>query len=83
MLMSGTTVIASSHGACPELISADVGFICETPKDYIRAILRAHEIPPSNCRSKAMRDFHYRTMAAAYAAKYHEFPAGARRAEYA
>jgi glycosyltransferase involved in cell wall biosynthesis len=72
-LMSGTPVISSGNGACPELITADVGFVCQGVEDYARAILRAHEIAPAGCREKAMRDFHYRRMAAEYVKKYRQF----------
>jgi glycosyltransferase involved in cell wall biosynthesis len=72
-LMSGTPVISSNRGACPELITPDVGFVCQGTEDYARAILRAHEIAPSVCRGKAMRDFHYRGMAAEYIKKYQQF----------
>lgn len=72
-LMSGTPVISSSHGACPELISPDVGFLCDSIDAYADAIRRAREIPPAACRAKAMRDFHYRSMAAAYFEKYRQF----------
>ena len=72
-LMSGTPVISSSNGACPELITPDVGWICNGPEDYARAILRAHEVAPAKCREKAMRDFHYRRMAVEYVVKYEQF----------
>ena len=69
-LMSGTPVISSDRGACPELITPEVGFVCQEFEDYTRAIRRAEEIAPSACREKAMRDFHYRRMAAEYVKKY-------------
>jgi glycosyltransferase involved in cell wall biosynthesis len=69
-LMSGTPVICSDQGACPELITPDVGFVCRDEADYARAIARSHEISPAACRAKAMRDFHYRAMSAAYVEKY-------------
>jgi glycosyltransferase involved in cell wall biosynthesis len=30
-LMSGTPVICSNLGACPEIVSSEVGFVCATP----------------------------------------------------
>jgi glycosyltransferase involved in cell wall biosynthesis len=72
-LMSGTPVIASNRGACPELITPDAGFVCDATADYARAILRAHQISPAACREKAMRDFHYLRMAAEYVVKYRHF----------
>jgi glycosyltransferase involved in cell wall biosynthesis len=72
-LMSGTPVICSNHGACPELITPDVGFLCQGIDNYARAISRAHEIAPAVCREKAMRDFHYRRMTDEYVKKYRQF----------
>lgn len=69
-LISGTPVIGSRNGACPELITPDVGFVCSTMEEYVRAVERAPEIPPAACREKAMREFHYLRMAREYAAHY-------------
>lgn len=69
-MMSGTPVIGSRNGACPELITPDVGFLCSTEEEYVRAIERACEIPPAACRAKAMREFHYLRMARDYVREY-------------
>jgi glycosyltransferase involved in cell wall biosynthesis len=69
-LMSGTPVICSNNGACPELITQDVGFVCSTENDYRQALLRLDEIRPDACREKALRDFHYLRMAADYVIEY-------------
>jgi glycosyltransferase involved in cell wall biosynthesis len=69
-LMSGTPVIASDRGACPELISPDVGFVCGGADDFRAAIENLDSISPRACRDKAMRDFHYRRMSAGYAREY-------------
>ena len=69
-LMSGTPVISSNNGACPELIPPDVGFVCKNEDDYIYAVKHIGEISPKACREKAMRDFHYRTMAGGYLKEY-------------
>jgi glycosyltransferase involved in cell wall biosynthesis len=71
-LMSGTPVICSNRGACAEIISADVGFVCSTEQDYLAAISRAHEINPLDCRNKALRDYHYLRMAKDYVAQYRQ-----------
>jgi glycosyltransferase involved in cell wall biosynthesis len=65
-LMSGTPVICSHRGACREIISPDVGFVCETEQDYMEAIDRVHQIKPADCREKALRDYHYLRMARDY-----------------
>jgi glycosyltransferase involved in cell wall biosynthesis len=69
-LMSGTPVICSDLGACPEVISPEVGFVCRDLDDYRRAIERAVEIPPVACREKAMREYHYHVMAAGFVREY-------------
>ncbi len=69
-LMSGTPVICSDKGACPELITRDVGFVCRYERDYLDAIKRIGEISPQACRDKAMREFHYLRMAKDYVAEY-------------
>jgi glycosyltransferase involved in cell wall biosynthesis len=69
-LMSGTPVICSNNGACPEIVTADVGFVCATLDDYRQALLRLAEIRPDACREKALRDFHYLRMAADYVVEY-------------
>lgn len=69
-LMSGTPVVCSQHGACPEIISADVGFVCAGLQDYAAAIRRIDEIAPAACRAKALRDYHYLRMAQDYVREY-------------
>ena len=69
-LMSGTPVICSDRGACPEIISDDVGFVCRTDRDYLDAVDKIAGISPRACRDKAMKDYHYLKMAADYVAEY-------------
>jgi len=69
-LMSGTPVICSDKGACPEIITRDVGFVCRYEPDYVNAIRRVDQISPQTCREKAMREFHYLRMAQDYIAEY-------------
>jgi glycosyltransferase involved in cell wall biosynthesis len=69
-LMSGTPVICSNSGACPEIVTPDVGFVCATEDDYRQALFRIDEIRPEACREKALRDFHYLRMAADYVVEY-------------
>lgn len=71
-LMSGTPVICSDRGACPEIISSDVGFVCKSENDYVAAVNRLAEISPQACRDKAMREYHYLKMAAAYVVEYEQ-----------
>ena len=69
-LMSGTPVICSDRGACPEIITPDVGFVCRTDDDYIKAVDMINILDPRACREKAMRDYHYHTMARNYIREY-------------
>lgn len=69
-LISGTPVICSNRGACPELVTEDVGFVCADLDDYVRAIERIEEIVPSVCREKALKEFHYQRMARDYVKEY-------------
>ena len=69
-LMSGTPVICSDKGACPELISPDVGFVCRDDRDYVAALRDLPRISPQACREKAMREFHYQRMARDYVTEY-------------
>lgn len=69
-LMSGTPVICSDKGACPEIISPDVGIVCRNLNDYFVAVADITAIPPRACREKAMKKYHYLRMAADYVAEY-------------
>ena len=68
--MSGTPVICSDRGACPEIISPDVGFVCSDESDYVKAVNNVAGISPHACREKAMKKYHYLRMAADYVAEY-------------
>ena len=69
-LMSGTPVICSDRGACPEIITPDVGFVCSNEDQYVAAIEKIGEIDSRACRDKAMRDYHYHAMATNYVREY-------------
>jgi glycosyltransferase involved in cell wall biosynthesis len=69
-LISGTPVICSNRGACPEIISPEVGFVCATEQEYLSAIANIHTIKPSACRKRALRDYHYLRMAKDYVKEY-------------
>jgi glycosyltransferase involved in cell wall biosynthesis len=69
-LFSGTPVIASHLGPCPEVVTPEVGFVCHNREQYSAAISSLSAIHPRDCRAKALRDFHYLGMAAAYVKEY-------------
>jgi glycosyltransferase involved in cell wall biosynthesis len=78
-LMSGTPVIASDRGACPELVTPEVGFVCADRAAFRDAIERVGEIEPRACRERALRDHHYAEMTAGYVREYERELAGAGR----
>lgn len=69
-MMSGTPVVCSDKGACPEIISAEVGFVCAGWDDYVAAIDRIGEISPRACRETALRKYHYARMSKDYIREY-------------
>lgn len=69
-LMSGTPVICSDKGACPEIISSDVGFVCKDEDDYVSAVNNIASISSKACRNKAMKEYHYLRMASDYVVEY-------------
>jgi glycosyltransferase involved in cell wall biosynthesis len=69
-LVSGTPVICSAHGACPELITTDVGFVCNSWEDYCAAVEKIGKISPARCREKALSEYHYLRMASDYVREY-------------
>src|SRR5260370_6706300 len=69
-MMSGTPVIASNRGACPELITDDTGFLCSEMEDYLRAVDNVGRISPQACRNRARSRFHYLTIARNYVNQY-------------
>jgi glycosyltransferase involved in cell wall biosynthesis len=71
-LMSGTPVIASPRGACPEMVTPGVGFICATEAEYLQALQRIGSIRPVDCRRKALAEFHHIEMARQYVAAYEQ-----------
>lgn len=69
-MMSGTPVICSDRGACPELVTPEVGFVCRSDDDYVAAIDHVANLSASACRDKALKDFHYLRMSTNYVAEY-------------
>ncbi len=69
-LMSGTPVICSDRGACPEIISPEVGFVCRQESDYRTAVERVTQISSRVCREKAINEYHYHRMAKRFVEEY-------------
>ena len=69
-LASGTPVISSSVGGCPEVLTPRTGFLCDAVADFSAAIDHIDRIRPGDCRQAAVERFHYRRMTADYVREY-------------
>jgi glycosyltransferase involved in cell wall biosynthesis len=69
-LLSGTPVIASDRGACPELLGPAVGFICRDWEDYRRAVDGVSRLRPADCRAWGLERFHFHRMAGDFLREY-------------
>src|SRR5438477_1151071 len=69
-LLSGTPVLGTRRGALPELISSDVGALCDTMEEIIAAAERIHTRDPAVCRAHAQRFFTHMVMAGEYLRMY-------------
>lgn len=67
---SGTPVIATRHCAMPEIIAADVGFLCTTDDDFARAFAEIGSISRARCRDYAAERFSVQRMTDDYLALY-------------
>jgi glycosyltransferase involved in cell wall biosynthesis len=65
-LMSGTPVICSNNGACHEIVTPEVGFVCATADEYQSAVENIESISALNCRIVALERYHYLRMAQDY-----------------
>jgi glycosyltransferase involved in cell wall biosynthesis len=75
-MVSGTPVLATPSGGTPELVSGEVGFLCNTDEEFVEALERVGSIDPQACRARALRDFHCRRMARDYLREYETAMAG-------
>jgi glycogen synthase len=71
-LVSGTPVITTPHGAMPEIVTPDVGFLCDSDDAMMAAIRRAGEIAPAACRRRVLEHFSNQQSAVAYRRYYRE-----------
>ena len=69
-LLSGTPVICSDRGACPEIISEEVGFVCGDEADYLGALREVGHLSRRRCREWALSRFDYRRMVREYLLEY-------------
>jgi len=75
-LVSGTPVIASPLGAMIELVTPQVGALCEDEESFVEAIDRIAEWDPDACRQRVMDHFTHTTMAENYLRLYRKAIAG-------
>ena len=56
-LACGTPVITRPFGAAPEIVTSDVGFLCDEVADMVDAVDAVHTISPHACRTRAVEHF--------------------------
>jgi glycosyltransferase involved in cell wall biosynthesis len=71
-MMSGTPVICSDRGACPELVGPETGFVCSTFEEYVSALEGVDRLSPLACRIFALENYHYLRMAREYLAEFEQ-----------
>jgi len=69
-LFSGTPVLATRRGSLPELVTREVGALCDTLEEMIAAVRTIHTRKPEACRAHAERYFSHIAMARAYVRMY-------------
>jgi glycosyl transferase family 1 len=69
-LFSGTPVLGTRRGALPELITPEVGALCDTMEEMIAAAGAIHTRDPEACRAHAERHFTHLVMAEGYVRVY-------------
>jgi glycosyltransferase involved in cell wall biosynthesis len=63
----GTPVIATPHGAVPEVVThGETGLVVESEQEMVEAVKRISEISPARCRAEAERRFSPQVMTDAY-----------------
>jgi len=69
-LACGTPVITRPFGAAPEIVTDDVGFLCDDVKDMVEAVEVASHISPHACRARAVDHFSGDAMVRGYTQVY-------------
>jgi glycosyltransferase involved in cell wall biosynthesis len=82
-LACGTPVITRPFGAAPEIITRDVGFLCNDVKDMVEAVEAAPELSPHACRARAVDHFSGEAMVSGYTRVYESVLSGAATARQA
>lgn len=69
-LFSGTPVLGTRRGSLPEILTPEVGALCDTMDEMIEASRTIHTRTPEACRAHAERYFSHRRMAEEYVRVY-------------
>ena len=69
-LFSGTPVLATKRGALPEVLTGEVGALCDTLDEMVDASRTIASRKPEACRAHAERYFTHRVMAEEYVRVY-------------
>jgi len=69
-LFSGTPVLGTRRGALPEVVSPDVGALCDTLGEMVAAAETIHTRNPQACRAHAERHFSHLVMDQEYVRMY-------------
>lgn len=69
-LFSGTPVLATRRGALPEVLTPEVGALCDTLDEMVEASRTIASRKPEGCRAHAERYFTHRVMAEEYVRVY-------------
>ena len=69
-LLSGTPVLGTRRGSLPEILTAEVGALCDTQEEMIAASRTIASRSPDACRAHAERFFSHLAMADAYVGVY-------------
>jgi glycosyltransferase involved in cell wall biosynthesis len=65
-LACGTPVVTRPFGAAPEIVTDEVGFVCDDIADMVLAVKRADDISPDDCRARAESHFSGEAMVRGY-----------------
>jgi glycosyltransferase involved in cell wall biosynthesis len=65
-LAAGVPVITTKRGAMPEIVTEDVGFLCESDEDFARAFAEIGSINRARCRTHVEERFTVARMADGY-----------------
>jgi glycosyltransferase involved in cell wall biosynthesis len=69
-LFSGTPVLGTKRGALPEVLTGEVGALCDTLDEMVEASRTIAARKPESCRAHAERYFTHRVMAEGYVRMY-------------